>query len=216
MTPAFAVAPAAGLEVVPSAKTTTSAAAAGGRVLALDDRVGLAEGDVLRWGPAPRRTVTVISIPALTLVAPDPGNVVVWPPLEVAAAVGTSVQQLGTPSPVAGRQSTIVTLPVAVGATSLYVSDGDSYAQFETIRVMAASGLSSYYELTEDADPTTADLLTLQTALARSHPAGAVLAQRTPLVDVEALDAGIGATGCGSASRASHPGWSATPHSPPS
>lgn len=192
VTPAFAPAPAAGLEVVPSAKTTTSAAAAGGRVLALDDRVGLAEGDVLQVGTgATPQTVTVISIPALTLVAPDPGNVVVWPPLEVAAALGTSVRQLGTPSPVAGRQSTIVTLPVAVGASSLYVSDGDSYAQSETIRVMAASGLSSYYELTEDADPITADLLTLQTALARSHPAGAVLAQRSPLVDVEALDAGI-------------------------
>ena len=192
VTPAFAAAPAAGLKVVPSAKTTTSAAAAGGRVLALDDRVGLAEGDVLQVGTgATPQTVTVISIPALTLVAPDPGNVVVWPPLEVAAAVATSVQQLGAPSPVAGRQSTIVALPVPVGASSLYVSDGDSYAQFETIRVMAASGLSSYYELTENADPTTADLLTLQTALARSHPAGAVLAQRTPLVDVEALDAGI-------------------------
>ena len=52
---------ASGQALVPVAKTTTAAVVAGGRVLALDDRMGLAEGRVVRVGAgAATQLVTVL------------------------------------------------------------------------------------------------------------------------------------------------------------
>jgi hypothetical protein len=179
--------------LVPRAKTTTAQSQAGGRVLSVDDRMGLSEGAVLRVGlGASAQVATVVSVPALTGSAPDPGNVVVSPPLAAAVPSGTPVQQLGTPAPVANRQATIVALPVTAGSTSLFVTDGDSYASGETIRLTDMSGEATYYTLTANSVATTADMLALSMpSLARAHPAGSMLVQRTPLLDVEALDAGI-------------------------
>lgn len=179
--------------LVPLAKTTTAAAAAGGRVLSLDDRIGLNDGAVLRVGAgAAAQTVTVQSVPALTGIAPDPGNVVVSPPLVDAVPNGTAVQQLGTPAPVANRQAMIVALPAAAGSTSLYVTDGDSFASGDTIRITDAADDASYYTLTANSTATTADMLAISPpALARAHPAGSMVIGRTPLIDVQALDAGI-------------------------
>ena len=179
--------------LVPLAKTTTAAAAAGGRVLSLDDRIGLDEGAVLRVGTgAGAQTVTVVSVPALTGSAPDPGNVVVAPPLVSQVATGTTVAQLGAAAAVANRQATIAALPSADGSTTLYVTDGDSFASGDTIRLTDAAGDSTYHTLTANSTATTADMLTLSApALTRAHPAGSVLIQRTPLIDVQALDAGI-------------------------
>lgn len=192
VTPKLANGHGANAAVEPVAKTTTSAATAGARVLAVDDRMGLAEGSVVRVGTgASSQIVTVRAAPALTAVAPDPGNVVVSPPLTAAAPTGTPLQQLGTPTPVAARQATVVALPVAAGDTSLYVTDGDSFASGEFVRLTSAGGETAYHELTANQTPTTCDMLPLKTALARAHPLGSMLVQRTPLVDVQALDAGI-------------------------
>jgi phage tail sheath protein FI len=179
--------------IVPLTKTTTAAAAAGSRVLSLDDRTGLDEGAVLQVGTGGgAQVVTVQSAPALTGSAPDPGNVVLSPPLAAQVPNGTSVQQLGSPAAIGNRQAMIVALPAAAGSTTLYVTDGAAFANGDTIRLTDAAGDGAYYTLTANSSATTADMLTLSPpALARAHPAGSMVIQRTPLIDVQALDAGI-------------------------
>ena len=192
VTPQLSAGHAPGEELVPLAKVTTAAVAAGGRVLALDDRMGLAEGSVLQVGVGgAAEMVTVQSLPALSLMAPDPGNVVVDPPLASAAPGATPVQLLGAPTPVSGRQACVLALPAPAGSPSLWVSDGDSFGTGETVRLTRGGGAVSFHTLTHDASAATPEMLTLQTALARAHPAGSTLVERTPLIDVEALDAGI-------------------------
>lgn len=193
VTPALAPVPAAGTTVVPLPKTTTAGAIAGGRVLALDDRMGIAEGTVVRVGTgATGEVVTVTSLPALSFVAPDPGNVVVSPGISVARPAGTTVELVGAPAPVAGRQASALALPATAGSTELYVTDGNGYPAGQAIRVTTTGNGVSYHELTQAAGAAVIpEVLTLQTALARAHAVGSAVVGREPLFDVEALDAGI-------------------------
>jgi phage tail sheath protein FI len=178
-------------EVVPAPKTTTAAASAGAPVIAVDDRIGLAEGAVVRIGNgAGEQLVTVVSLPALTGVSPDAGNVVVTPPLVNPAVAGTAVSLVGDLVPTAGRQVTAIVLAAAAGSEDLLVGDGDSFAQDETIRVTTPGGDVSFHSLSQNAAGVAPEELTLTTPLARSHPAGSSIVQRSPLIDVEALDAG--------------------------
>jgi phage tail sheath protein FI len=192
VTPGLGAAHNSGAELVPLAKTTTAAASTGGSVLALDDRMGLVEGSVLQVGVgASAQMVTVQSLPALSFVAPDPGNVTVSPPLSTDVPSGTSVQPTGAPSPVAGRQATVLALPAGAGALTLLVSDGDSLSTGDVIRLRTGSGDVTFHTLTQNSAAAGPEILPLQTALARAHPAGSVLVERTAIIDVEALDAGI-------------------------
>ena len=186
--------------MVPAAKTTTAAANVGAKVLALDDRMGIEEGTLLEVGVgAAAELVTVTSVPALSGIAPDPGNVTVFPGLSAAAADGTTVSILGTAAPIAGRQATALALPGVAGATEIVVTDGQNYADTEIVRLTIGASVM-YHRLTDNATPLTgagalaADrplMVTLATALARAHAAGSAVVGRNPLVDVEALDAGI-------------------------
>jgi phage tail sheath protein FI len=193
VTPAMASVPAAGDEVIPLPKRLTAPVNAGGQVLALDDRMGIAEGSLLRVGTgAASEVVTVTSLPALSFVAPDPGNVVVSPPLANAfPAVSTEVHLVGAPAPAVARPPSTLALPAAAGASQAYVTDGTGYALNDVVRMTTAGGDVSYHRLTQNASPVAPEILTLQTALARSHPIGSAVVGRDPLFDVEALDAGI-------------------------
>ena len=174
VTPAAGSVHNSGDAVVPSPKTTTAAVAAGGRVLALDDRMGIEEGTLLQVGVgAAAELVTVGSVPALTFVAPDPGNVTVFPGISQARLSGTPVAVVGAATPVAGRQATALALPAVQGATHLYVTDGDAFVAGEIVR-LTLGGTVTYHTLTANATPLTgagalaADrplMLTLQTAL---------------------------------------------------
>lgn len=177
--------------VVPLARTTNAAATAGGRVLSVADRTGIDDGAVLRVGSGiAAQLVTVESVPAVTGVAPDAGNVVVSPPLNANLPNGSTVELVRF-TPVPGRQATIVALPAAAGTDTLWITDGDSFAVGEIIRLTDAAGKAGYYQLT-DVDPKQADMITVALpALARAHPAGSMVVQRTALIDVQALDAGI-------------------------
>jgi phage tail sheath protein FI len=191
VTPALTAAHATGQALVPAAKTTTAAVVAGGRVLALDDRMGLAEGRVVRVGTgAAAQLVTVLSTPAATAVAPDAGNLVVDPPLVAAWPTGTTVAPLGDPVPVAGRQTCVLVLAAPSGASALLVSDGHSFATGDTVR-LTGGGATAFHTLTAAAAAAPAQQVTVDRPLARAHPAGSVIVERTPLADVEALDAGI-------------------------
>ncbi|MDQ4054020.1 MAG: phage tail sheath subtilisin-like domain-containing protein [Actinomycetota bacterium] len=178
-------------EVVPAAKKTTGAALAGTTVLALDDRMGLAAGSLVRVGSGvSSQVVEVTSVPGLTGMAPDPGNVVVSPRLAGAVAVGTPVTILRPVEQVSGRQATALALPAETGTTVLHASDGHTYALNDLVRVTTLGGDVSFHTLQAAPAAAVPDVLRLKTALARSHAAGAQVVQRSALVTVEALDAG--------------------------
>ncbi len=200
VTPPLASGHSANDDVVPLDKTTTAAVAAGGRVLALDDRMGIGEGTVLRVGVgAGSQLVTVGSVPALTSVAPDPGNVTLFPGMSAAVPSGTAVSVIGAMGPIAGRQATVLALPATAGATHVYVSDGDAFASGEIVRLTSGDSVT-FHRLLANGTPLTggaanaADrpiVVTLQSALARAHPSGSAVVGRDPLIDVQALDSGI-------------------------
>lgn len=176
--------------VVPAEKQTTSAARTGTRVLALHDRMGIAVGTLLRLGSlATSQVVTVSAVPAQSGAQPDSGNVVVTPALsaDLPDATAVSIVQPATRMP--ARPATALALPAVGGDTELFVGDGSSFTGGELLRLTTAGGDASFHWLTA-VTAATAELVTLQTALARSHPAGSAVVSRAPLVGVEALDAG--------------------------
>jgi phage tail sheath protein FI len=200
VTPAAASGHSSGDEVVPLAKTTTADAGAGARVLSLDDRMGIEEGTVLQIGlGAAAQYVTVGSVPALTFVTPDPGNVTIFPGVAEATPTGTDVGIAGSVTPIPGRQATALALPANEGAAELFVTDGNAFASGDIIR-LTSGGSVSFNTLSANATPLTGSsanagdrplMLTLQSALARAHAAGSAVVGRDPVVDVQALDAGI-------------------------
>ena len=103
-------------EVVPADKRTTGAARVGTRLLALDDRMGVAIGSLLRVGPgATAQLVVVTSLPGQTGQAPDSGNVVVTPVLAGDVASGTVVSILQPTARQSGRQPAALALSVVGG-----------------------------------------------------------------------------------------------------
>ena len=192
MSPVVAAVHALNQQVIPLAKTTTATVAAGGQVLAVDDRMGISNGTVLRVGSgASAELVTVTAVPALGGVPPDPGNVVVQPGVAQLVPSGTAVAIVGNATPVAGRQACALALPAVQGADALFVTDGNAFVAGETVRLTTAGGDVSFYRLAQNAAAVAPEMLTLQTPLARAHPQGSTLVGRDPLFDVEALDAGI-------------------------
>lgn len=180
----------AGDVIAPAPKVTTAAVAAGARALPVGDRLGLAEGSLVRLGTGPAdQVVTVVSLPGRTGTAPDAGAVVVAPPVAADLPTGTAVAVLGAATPDPARQAATLVLPVPAGAGGLLVSDGDAFAAGELVRVTTAGADVSFHTVS-GAAAVAPEVLTLQTALARSHPAGSGVVGRAPLVDVEALDAG--------------------------
>lgn len=190
VSPALAGAHAAPALVLPRSALTTSAAAAGGSVVALDDRMGIGEGSVVRVGAgAGAQLVTVVALPALAGVAPDAGTLVVTPALSQGWPTGTPITPLGALTPVAGRQACVLALPTPPGDDGLLLSDGSGFALQDILQLRTAADVS-YVVVTAAAAAAAPQKVPLLTALARAHPSGSVLVERTPLIDVQALDAG--------------------------
>ncbi|HEX3559742.1 MAG TPA: phage tail sheath C-terminal domain-containing protein [Pyrinomonadaceae bacterium] len=175
-------------------KHLTANAAAGTTVIALDNRVGLAAGGVLRVGVAPDdEYVSIASVPNPSPggAAPNAGNVVLAYPLGRAHASGAQARLQNAPAVNAARPATSVLLDVAGGGTNVSVTDGTGYAQNEFVRFTADSGLVTYHRLDANATQQVARLVGLTVPLSRAHAAGATLVERGPLLNVQALDAGI-------------------------
>ncbi|TGD76184.1 hypothetical protein E4634_01150 [Mangrovimicrobium sediminis] len=193
-------APAPGTVVTPAAKALTGVANAGRVVLSLDNRLGLAAGDVLRIGTgADAEYATIASISGARGAAPDSGNLVLSAPLAQEFAVGTLVQRQATPVVNTARQPALVVLSGETGEGTFFVNDGATYAAGEVLRASAAGGGSFYHELA-DANPVApapaglSDIqeLTLEPAdpLDFSHEAGSALVEREAVIEVFALDRG--------------------------
>jgi phage tail sheath protein FI len=181
--------------VVPgfSLKELNVNARAGTTVLALDNRVSLSEGDVIRIGTAPNdeyATIASIPSPAAGGAAPNAGNVVLAHPLNRDHTAATEVRRQNTPMINSARPRTVIALDVTNQGMLIVVSDGDSYAQDEYVRISTTSGQISYHRIVEapvDLDPRP---VTLTEALTGAHQAGAPVVERTPLFSIHALDAG--------------------------
>ncbi|GAF48254.1 phage tail sheath subtilisin-like domain-containing protein [Rhodococcus wratislaviensis] len=179
-------------EVAPAPKSTTSATTGLTTVLALNDRMGLEVGTLLKVGSgATDQIVSVAALPARSGSAPDPGNVVVTPALTAPVPAGTQATVLRPVERVTGanRRASSIAIPTTVGNETLVVTDGDGFAPGDLLRVTFAGDVTFHWATGVDS-PVTPELLTLKTALARSHPAGSPVVTRKPLVNVEALDAG--------------------------
>src|SRR2546423_6026187 len=101
-------------------KHLTAAAAAGTTVIALDNRVGLGEGDVLRVGTAPNEeyvTVSTLPNPSPGGAPPNAGNVILEQPLARAHASGEQVAQQNPATVNMAAPATAVLLDVAKAGT---------------------------------------------------------------------------------------------------
>ena len=190
--------------VVPAAKNLTAAIAAGGRVLTVDNRMGLAAGDLVSIGAgAALEWVEIVALPAATGVAPDSGNVQVRPPVARAYPVNTPLIRQGAVV-VGGLQASALVLTPAVGGTAALVSDGTGYAINNQVRVITSSGEIFYHDISAATVPTP-DVFgvrivspagtppherALHAPLRRTHPAGSAVEVRTSILNVQALDAG--------------------------
>jgi hypothetical protein len=174
-------------------KTLTAAARAGTAVITLDNRVDLTKNGILRIGAAPDDEYLVIAeLPnrAPGNAAPDAGNVVFARSLSRDYPAGTSARLQSDPVVNATRPATALLLDAALGSTSLPVTDGTGYAQDEFIRVTPPGSQALYHRLAANGATVDARLVDLTVPLSRAHPAGAAVAERAPLLAVQALDTG--------------------------
>ena len=70
------------------------------------------------------------------------------------------------------------------------MTDGTGYAQDEFVRVTPPGSQPLYHRLAGNAATVDARLVDLTVPLSRAHPAGAAVAERAPLLSVQALDSG--------------------------
>jgi phage tail sheath protein FI len=184
-----------------AAKNTTAPAVAGTSVITVNNRAGLAAGDVIRVGAANSEFATIAALPNPSPggAPPNPGNIVLTQSLTRAYPNGTVVQRQQMPISVPpARPVTTVVLDVDAGATVIPVTDGGTppppagvrFLNSEFIRVTTASGDVTYHVLNDDAAALTAQPVTLTVPLAQAHGAGAPVAERGRLLTVQALDTG--------------------------
>jgi phage tail sheath protein FI len=172
----------------------TAATRAGATFLALDNRLGLVEGDVLRVGAVPNEEyVVVAALPsrAPTGVRPDAGNVVLSSPLAMDHDLTTQIVRL-TPPVAAALQSTALAVASQPGTGDVLLADGTAYAGGASgtlVRISSADG-AVYHRLAALAAKATPHLVTLVDPLLRAHPVGSVVLERRALLNVQALDPG--------------------------
>jgi Bacteriophage tail sheath protein len=177
-------------DAVATAKTLTAPARAGTAVIALNDRVGLKESKILRIGATPDEEYLAIADVPNHSPAPDGGNVVLARTLRRDYPAGTPARLQNNPTLNAAAPATALLLDAKLGSMSLPVSDGTGYAQDEFVRVTPPGSQPFYHRLAGNAATVDARLVDLTVPLSRAHAAGAAVAERAPLLGVQALDTG--------------------------
>lgn len=175
----------------------TAAAAAGATFIALDNRMGLNDNDVLRIGSAPdEEYVRISGLPnrAPAGVGPDAGNVLLSSPLIRAYPVAnTQVVRQAAVTPTA-LQPTFLALAAAGGSDRLLLSDGAGYAPpalpaVSFVRLTTSTGVFFHRVMALNAPAP--QIVTLDSPLDLVHTVGSEVVERQRLFNVEALDAGI-------------------------
>lgn len=189
LTAALGAAPAAGTVVALRPKATTAEAVEGATTLALDDRLGLEQDDVLAIGAGVEleyaRVSGFVGDPA---AAPDAGAIVLAAPLASDHAAGTAVRRVVV-TPVSPSHPVPLALPAASGSRDLFVSDDDGFSTGDVVLVRTAQGGEHVVELSDADDPQPISV-ELDTPLERNHEAGAPLVERRPLIRAEVIDTG--------------------------
>jgi hypothetical protein len=172
-------------------KTLTADAAAGDVSLSLDNRLGLAVNDVIRVGVAPNdEYVTVAALTGTPGAPPDAGAIVLSAPLARAHASGTPVRRQMMDA-VSGTHPVICTVvDTPENTDALFVTGDDAFAAGALVRVRTPLGIAYYHTLAAAASAVTPQEFELDTPLDRSHEAGAAVAQRDALFQVQAIDPG--------------------------
>ena len=171
-------------------KQLTAAADAGDVSLALNNRLGIAPGDVLHIGVVPDdEYVTVAALTGAPAAPPDAGAVVLGAPLRRAHAVNTPVRRQFVGPPGVPTQPAFLVLPAVAGAGELFVSENFAFILGSVVQVTTPDG-AFIHVLSGPAVAVTPEELELDTPLLRSHETGSPVAQRTPLIGIQALDPG--------------------------
>jgi phage tail sheath protein FI len=173
--------------------TLTAAAPAQSQTLSLASRTGIDAGSVLLLGTAPTQEYTsVIDVPgARAAVGPDPGPATLGQPLINAYASGATVAASTVNATLpTGHRTTQLVLDAPTGSTSVLVTWHGGWTAGDIVQIVPADGSVSYNKI--DAPPAARELDAVQlvTPAVRTHPAGSPVVSRSPLITVQALDAG--------------------------
>ena len=173
-----------------TAKATTADAAAGARVIALNDRVGLVAGTVLRIGAGPdTEYAEITALPGAGGAAPDAGTVTLGTPLARDHATGTVAQAQLAPA-AAGADTTGTVLPAAAMATDLTVAAGQALAAGDGLAITTPDGVTSFHTLGATNVPANTGFVPLTEGVLRSHEVGAPAVERGGLLNLFALNVG--------------------------
>jgi hypothetical protein len=181
-------APLLGSNVSLAPKTVTTTIGAGAVSIPLNDRLGLAEGDVIRIG-AGGEIAVVREIVGERGAPPDAGSLILNRPLGAQVSSGTLVQRqaIGI-DPV--RQPLYLVLAAVAGADEAIVNDGTGYVLGEVVRLTLPDGSIAFHSLSANAVALNPGEIELDQALAFGHDAGLAVVERSPLLEIRALDAG--------------------------
>lgn len=188
--PGVTVSAAVGNAVVPRRRLTADARA-GASFVALDNRLGLDVGQVLRVGTAPNEEHAVVAaLPsrAPSGVRPDAGNVVLEAPLAFDHAQATStVVRLAAPT-AASLQPTVLAVAAQPASGEILLADGDGYVAGTLVRVTADE--VSYHRVSVAATAAAPQMVEITSPTLRAHAAGSPVIERDALLEIEALDPG--------------------------
>jgi len=187
---ALPAAPATPFTATIAGASTTAAVGPGTTQLALDSRLGLDAGAVLRIGAAPdEEYATIARVGGERGAAPDAGAVQFAHPLRGSHANGTLVERVVVvPDP--ARQPAVLAIGAPAGSETLLASDGTGYVAGDIVRLTAVDGTDYIHRLDGNAAAADPREIELDTALAFSHVAGEPVLEREPLFEVRALDPG--------------------------
>ena len=183
-------APAAGAAATFDIRHTTQAAGPGTTTIALDNRLGLDAGEVLRIGVAPNEEyVTIARVLGERGVSPDAGVVQLMHALRGTYANGTNVVREEVVVDTT-RQPAILVLSPASGSEQVLVGDGTGFLVNEFVRFTTPEGGEYIHRLDGASAPANPRALELDDRLSFSHAAGQPVIERNRLFEVQALDAG--------------------------
>ena len=182
--------PATPFTVTLAGTKTSAAISAGTTQLALDNRLGLDTGAVLRIGVAPNEEyATIARVTGERGPAPDTGVVQLAHPLLGSYASGTGVERMLV-VPDSARQPAVLAIDARASAEMLLVSNGTGYVANDVLRFTTVDGTDYFHRLDGVAIVVSPRELELANALEFSHVAGQPVLERERLFEVRALDAG--------------------------
>ena len=184
---ALSAAPATATVEVP-AKTLTADAAMGALSIALDDRLGLSAGDVIRIGTD--EIAIVREVTGERGAPPDAGAVLLEQPLRQAHAASVTEVRRQIITGASTRQPVYLVLGAQAGAEALLINDGTSYTTNEVVEFTLPDGTTVFHSLASNAVAAGPREIELNAALTFGHDAGQPVLERQRLLEVRALDAG--------------------------